>query len=81
MLPTCVMRHIGIRGVKGQCDFLPLGAAFVRGEPDLDPETHNDAKWLLDFYDTFKEFNSRDVTDTALRSLSQVSFILPVSCH
>lgn len=33
---------------------------------------HNDATWLLDFYDTFKDFVAQDVTDTALSSLAQV---------
>jgi hypothetical protein len=45
-------------------------AAFVRGEEE--DILHNDATWLLDFYDTFKDFVAQDVTDTALSSLAQV---------
>ncbi len=33
---------------------------------------HNDATWLLEFYDTFKNFTSNDVTDEALDSLAKV---------
>jgi hypothetical protein len=45
-------------------------AAFVRGEEE--DILHNDATWLLDFYDTFKDFVAQDITDAALSSLAQV---------
>ena len=32
---------------------------------------HDDATWLLDFYDTFKDFVGNDVLDLALTSLAQ----------
>ena len=33
---------------------------------------HDDATWLLDFYDTFKDFVGNDVLDLALASLANV---------
>ena len=45
-------------------------AAFVRGEAE--GALHDDATWLLDFYETFKEFVTADVTENALTSLAQV---------
>jgi hypothetical protein len=33
---------------------------------------HDDATWLLDFYDTFKDFVGKDVLDVALNSLANV---------
>ena len=33
---------------------------------------HDDATWLLDFYDTFKDFVGKDVLDLALNSLANV---------
>ena len=50
-------------------DIMPT-AAFVRGEDE--GALHDDATWLLDFYDTFKEFVTADVTENALSSLAQV---------
>ncbi|KAK9828559.1 hypothetical protein WJX72_000752 [[Myrmecia] bisecta] len=44
--------------------------AFIRGE-EADV-SRNDATWLLDFYDTFKNFTSLDITDEALDSLARV---------
>ena len=45
-------------------------AAFVRG--DDEGSLHDDATWLLDFYDTFKDFVGSDVLDLALSSLANV---------
>ena len=45
-------------------------AAFVRGEDE--GALHDDATWLLDFYETFKDFVAADVTETALSSLAMV---------
>ncbi len=47
-----------------------LIAAFVRG--DDEDTVHDDATWLLDFYDTFKDFVGNDVLDLALNSLANV---------
>jgi len=47
-----------------------LVAAFVRG--DDEDTVHDDATWLLDFYDTFKDFVGNDVLDLALNSLANV---------
>lgn len=33
---------------------------------------HDDATFLLDFYDTFKDFVASDVTDIALSSLAKI---------
>ena len=33
---------------------------------------HDDATWLLDFYDTFKDCLGKDVLDLALNSLANV---------
>lgn len=45
-------------------------AAFMRG--DDEGAMHDDATWLLDFYDTFKDFVGNDVLDLALTSLANV---------
>ena len=45
-------------------------AAFVRG--DDEDTMHDDATWLLDFYDTFKDCLGKDVLDLALNSLAKV---------
>lgn len=45
-------------------------AAFVRGE-DVG-SMQDDATFLLDFYDTFKDFVASDVTDIALSSLAKI---------
>ena len=45
-------------------------AAFVRG--DDEDTMHDDATWLLDFYDTFKDCLGKDVLDLALNSLANV---------
>ena len=42
----------------------------MRGEEEA--ALHDDATWLLDFYETFKEFVTADVTENALSSLAQV---------
>ena len=47
-----------------------MRAAFVRGEGE--GALHDDATWLLDFYETFKDFVAADVTETALTSLAKV---------
>lgn len=44
--------------------------AFMRG--DDEDTVHDDATWLLDFYDTFKDFVGKDVLDLALNSLANV---------
>ncbi|GAB4818721.1 hypothetical protein N2152v2_005767 [Parachlorella kessleri] len=45
--------------------------AFMRGE---EPPVHDDAEWLLDFYQSFSmHANASDVTEAALRALSLVS--------
>ena len=46
------------------------GAAFVRGEDE--GANHNDASWLLDFYQTFADDIDADCTDHALSALSQI---------
>lgn len=45
-------------------------AAFVRGEDE--GANHNDASWLLDFYQTFADDIDADCTDHALSALSQI---------
>lgn len=45
-------------------------AAFVRG--DDEGTLHDDATWLLDFYDTFRDCLGNDVLDLALNSLANV---------
>lgn len=42
----------------------------MRGEGE--GALHDDATWLLDFYETFKDFVAQDVTETALSSLARV---------
>lgn len=44
--------------------------AFVRGEEE--GSMRDDATFLLDFYDTFKDFVASDVTDIALSSLAKI---------
>ena len=51
---------------QGCCVF----AAFVRG--DNGDTVHDDATWLLDFYDTFRDCLGNDVLDLALNSLANV---------
>ena len=76
MRPTSARdHHANPRFAKGELvgcssEGAGSGAAFVRGE-DADAG-HNDAAWLLDFYQTFADFGGRDVTDTALNSLANV---------
>lgn len=45
-------------------------AAFVRG--DDEGTVHDDATWLLDFYDTFRDCLGKDILDLALNSLANV---------
>ena len=47
-----------------------MRAAFMRG--DDESAVHDDATWLLDFYDTFKDCLGKDVLDLALTSLANV---------
>ena len=47
-----------------------LTSAFVRGEEE--GSMRDDATFLLDFYDTFKDFVANDVTDIALSSLAKI---------
>ena len=54
-------------------------AAFVRG--DDEGTMHDDATWLLDFYDTFKDFVGNDVLDLALTSLANVEGRFGESCQ
>ena len=42
---------------------------------------HDDATWLLDFYDTFKDFVGNDVLDLALTSLANVEGRFGESCQ
>lgn len=43
--------------------------AFMRNDP---PPEENDAHWLLDFYDTFRDSAEKDVLETALECLANV---------
>ena len=49
---------------------IAMAAAFMRG--DGEDTMRDDAAFLLDFYDTFKDFVASDVTDIALSSLAKI---------
>ena len=53
--------------------------AFVRGEDE--GANHNDAAWLLDFYETFADDIDADCTDHALSALSQIEGRFGAATH
>ncbi len=65
---SLVIAQIGVKS-----NFLmgtATAAAFMRG--DEEDSMRDDAAFLLDFYDTFKDFVASDVTDIALSSLAKI---------